>query len=276
MSWDDPGVDTEIDPSELNTLELCTPGACPQEALDAGAVNYKIFGDLIAYYDQHGRLVGTSPQATTVITAEPAFSTQAAESDSTETQAGVAYANTLIGATPGAFEVTPAGAATYSIPIEIPPGTAGTQPQLALTYSSQGGNGLLGVGWSISGLSAITRCPKTYAQDNVLTGLTFTSTDRFCLDGKRLNVVPGTGAYGEAGSGYRTEIDTFSRIKAFGLQGGGPEWFEVRTKSGEIMESGRSENSNIHAENHVAAGAWALNRVADTVRRPTKSRRCLR
>src|SRR5680860_705008 len=37
LSWDDPGVDTEIDPSDLNQLDLCTPGACPQAALDGGA-----------------------------------------------------------------------------------------------------------------------------------------------------------------------------------------------------------------------------------------------
>ncbi len=47
LIWDDPGVDTEIDPSDLNTLELCTPGACPQEALDAGAAYYQITDTLM-------------------------------------------------------------------------------------------------------------------------------------------------------------------------------------------------------------------------------------
>ena len=58
------------------------------------------------------------------------------------------------GATPGSFNVSESGAANYSIPIAMPPSTAGMAPQLSLNYSSQGGNGLLGMGWSLGGLSA--------------------------------------------------------------------------------------------------------------------------
>ena len=42
------------------------------------------------------------------------------------------------------------GTANMSYPIEIPQGRQGMQPNLALTYSSGGGNGWLGVGWDIS------------------------------------------------------------------------------------------------------------------------------
>ena len=42
------------------------------------------------------------------------------------------------------------GTANLSYPIEIPAGRQGMQPNLALTYSSSGGNGWLGVGWDIS------------------------------------------------------------------------------------------------------------------------------
>lgn len=95
-------------------------------------------------------------------------------------------AKAATGRTPGTFAVSPTGAATYTIPIWAPAGPHGIQPKLALTYNSQGGDGPLGHGWSISGLSSIYRCNQTAAQDATPGPVTLTSTDRFCLDGKRL------------------------------------------------------------------------------------------
>ena len=42
------------------------------------------------------------------------------------------------------------GTAELSYPIQLPPGRHGLQPDVDLHYSSSGGNGLLGVGWSIA------------------------------------------------------------------------------------------------------------------------------
>ncbi|WP_089376017.1 SpvB/TcaC N-terminal domain-containing protein [Methylobacillus rhizosphaerae] len=49
--------------------------------------------------------------------------------------------------TPGNFSVGNDGSANYSIPLSVPPGTAGMAPTLSLNYSSQSGNGLVGIGW---------------------------------------------------------------------------------------------------------------------------------
>lgn len=52
-------------------------------------------------------------------------------------------------------EVSQTGDANISYPIKIPSGRKGMQPQLAVQYSSDGGNGWLGEGWNIT-IPAIT------------------------------------------------------------------------------------------------------------------------
>lgn len=47
-------------------------------------------------------------------------------------------------------EVSQKGDANVSFPIKIPAGRNGLQPQLAIQYNSEGGNGWLGQGWSLS------------------------------------------------------------------------------------------------------------------------------
>lgn len=169
---------------------------------------------------------------------------------------------TFNGILPGEFGVSPTGAATYSIPIEVPPGIGGVQPQLSLEYSSQTGNGLLGMGWSLDGLSVITRCPTTLAQDNFLDPVDFDGNDRLCLDGQRLVTVTNTGCAG--GDEYRTEIDIYARICAYGAQGSGPVWLKVWTKAGQVMEFGATADARIEAQGRSDVLVWALNRVSDT------------
>src|SRR5205085_3262918 len=118
------------------------------------------------------------------------------------------------------------GAATYSIPIAVPPGTAGVKPSPTLDYSSQNQNGILGMGWALGGLPALTRCPRTMIQNGVVGALKFDANDRFCLDGQQLVAISGT--YGANATEYRTEVESFSRITSFGTSGVGPAWFEVR------------------------------------------------
>jgi hypothetical protein len=168
----------------------------------------------------------------------------------------------VAGFTPGSFEVTPAGAASYTIPIQVPPGVAGMEPKLALAYSSQAGNGPIGVGWSLSGLSGITRCPRTLAQDGVRGSVNFDANDRFCLDGERLMLIAGT--YGADGAEYRTERESFAKVVSYGTAGSGPAWFKVWTKAGQIMEYGNTADSRIEAAGKPIARVWVVNKIADT------------
>ncbi|CCD95159.1 hypothetical protein BRAO375_4010002 [Bradyrhizobium sp. ORS 375] len=163
---------------------------------------------------------------------------------------------------PGSFSVSQTGAATYSIPIALAPATAGLSPSLSLDYSSQGANGLLGVGWTLGGVPSIGRCARTLAQDGVLGGVNFDANDRFCLDGQRLIGVSGT--YGADGAEYRTEVDSYSRIISHGTAGTGPAWFEVRTKSGQALEFGHTTDSQVLAQGKTTARSWGLNKLADS------------
>lgn len=170
--------------------------------------------------------------------------------------------STVAGVTAGGFSVSDAGAAEYSIPLRIPPGIAGMTPKLALAFSSQSGNGLFGLGGSLSGLSAIGRCAKTLAQDGERGAVNYDASDRFCLDGQRLFAVNGT--YGANGTEYRTERESFARIVSYGAAGTGPEWFKVWTKSGQIFEYGNTLDSRIEAQGKTTVRLWAMNKLSDT------------
>ncbi len=168
-----------------------------------------------------------------------------------------------VGVTQGIPNVSASGSANYEIPIWLPPGTNGLTPRVSLQYDHRQGNGLLGVGWSIPGFSAISRCNKTIAQDGAISPASLHILDAYCLDGNRLRHVAGSGSYGAAGTVYRTEIETFARITAQGFTGAGPQSWEVRTKDGLIYEYGVTADSRIETLTTATPRVWALNRIRD-------------
>ncbi len=114
---------------------------------------------------------------------------------------------TPVGTTPGSFNVAN-GAASYSIPITVPPSINGIAPGLSPSYNSQGDKGLLGMGWGIGGLSVIHRCGATIEQDGYKGGVNYDANDKFCLDGQRLI---------DIGNGeYRTKRESWNKIIASG------------------------------------------------------------
>lgn len=161
-------------------------------------------------------------------------------------------APTGVGASFGEFSVTDRGSSSYSVPIELPPGRANIAPQLAVRYNSSTANGALGIGWSLDGLSAITRCPRTYAQDGYSRPILNDATDALCLDGQRLVSV--------GANEYRTQIDSFSKIVS--TPGNvGPASFTVYAKDGRVMTYGGSASSRELIG--AAVTTWHLNRVED-------------
>ena len=131
------------------------------------------------------------------------------------------------------------GSASYEIPIAVPPGRRGMQPGLSLGYSSRAGNGIAGMGWSLSGLSSLHRCPQTLEQDAQIRAVQLDASDRLCLDGQRL--VATSGSYGAAGATYGTEMESFVRVTQLGGDlTSAVSYFKVERKSGEIAYYGNT------------------------------------
>lgn len=177
-----------------------------------------------------------------------------------------AQAIAAVGAVVGTAGVNADGAATYTIPISLPPGTNGMQPSVALNYDSQSGDGFAGFGWTLSGLSAIARCPMSIEDDGQIQAVQYQVSDDYCLDGQRLRLVSGT--YGADGATYSTQIETFSRITSHGsvMVGGassGPAYFTMQTKDGSLYEYGTTADSQILAQGVGAVRVWALDRITD-------------
>lgn len=176
--------------------------------------------------------------------------------------------NGYIGSLAGQFAVDHNGGAVYSISLTVPPGTAEMKPSLSLVYNSGGGNGILGMGWSLQGLSSITRTPATMAQDRFIGAVNYDGTDRFSLDGQRL--VPVSGAsYQDPNAIYHTEIESWKKIvpvydKQRPVDRSGPDSFIVYTKKGTRLEYGTSADAQIAASSgNTSIRVWALNKVTD-------------
>ena len=166
----------------------------------------------------------------------------------------------FVGTVNGQFRVSESGAATYAVPVAVAEGTAGVKPQISINYSSQSGDGIIGLGWSLSGVSAISRCRQTLSQDSATLPITWGSTDRFCLDGQRLMLV--SGSYGASGSTYKTEMDTFVIVTAVGGTTGNPDQFTVTAKDGSLSTFGGTPDAKVAGQ---ATLTWAINRFQDSV-----------
>ncbi|WP_282993069.1 SpvB/TcaC N-terminal domain-containing protein [Leptospira santarosai] len=128
------------------------------------------------------------------------------------------------------------GNVSLTYPIHTPPGRAGVEPKLSLTYSSTGGDGWLGVGWSL-GLGSITRTPEYGA-------LYYDSRDSFTWNGTRLVKVSG-GTSNENGT-YRPEIanEDLVVLKLTNIESGGV--WEVSDSSGTKTVYGEGSTSRIY------------------------------
>lgn len=152
------------------------------------------------------------------------------------------------------------GAASYSIPINLPPGINGIVPEISINYNSASGKGLLGFGWHISGTSEIRRGNKNHVFDGWPDAVNLTSNDRLFLDGQ--GMYPYNGGNLQSQSLYKTQQESFQRIEM--LTSGG---FEVQEKNGLKRLYGINNDRRINlspgqGQSNVPY-VWLLERVVD-------------
>ncbi|HEY9123778.1 MAG TPA: SpvB/TcaC N-terminal domain-containing protein, partial [Bacteroidales bacterium] len=156
--------------------------------------------------------------------------------------------NCAPGSVGGSINVSPTGAATYNVPIIVSPGTRGMQPNLSIVYNSQSGNGVLGYGWHLNGLSVISRTSKNLYYEGTTSPVKFDANDALALDGARL-IKTGTNQYSPENNPY-TVVTTDASFN----------FFTVTTQDGVSMEY----RQKFLPKGGDIAYAWAITKITDT------------
>ncbi len=139
------------------------------------------------------------------------------------------------------------GSANLGIPIQVPPGRGGIQPELALSYSSSNrGLGLAGVGWSLD-LGSIQRSTKKGVSSY------FDNEDQFILtQGSSQELIAGPNYY------YPEIEGSFAKIEHID-----DHWL-VTDKKGTKYYFGNTDDSRQYDPQYPShIFRWALNRVED-------------
>ncbi len=156
-----------------------------------------------------------------------------------------------VGAVGGAVHADPfTGTATTSIPIDVPPGRGGIQPDLALVYGSSNGNGWVGPGWKLE---------KGVIERQTKFGVNYSGDDYvFRLSGINVELV------NIGNNEYRAKIEGgFTRIKKLTATDG-RSYFEATDKSGTTFIFGTVAGTRVaNPSNANNIFRWCLERVED-------------
>ncbi|MDI9592878.1 MAG: RHS repeat-associated core domain-containing protein, partial [Bacteroidota bacterium] len=160
----------------------------------------------------------------------------------------------VVGTIDGTFSISEGGSATYNIPMDFPSGVNGLTPNLSFAYSSSGGDGLICEGWSLQGLSVISRYPKTYYYNDTAKAVVFSNYDEFVLNGQHLIKINN--------NEYRTENESFNKILP--IEGDVNNGFIVYHSNGMITKYGTGQNSRQLLQNCPYPIAWYADTIFDS------------
>lgn len=121
--------------------------------------------------------------------------------------------NCDVGEIPVEYSLTPSGAVSYTVPIDVHPDTEGFQPRLSFMYNSQQHETALGYGWNIGGLSGITHVAGSIYYDGKATPLSL-KDDKLMLDGMRL-IKTGTDTWQSEQGFIRVNRESENRLKVY-------------------------------------------------------------
>lgn len=165
-----------------------------------------------------------------------------------------------VGSLPGNLSVNLNGSSGYRIPIGLPLGVNGMAPEIALTYNSNSGQGFLGKGWMIEGISKIHRTARTRYDSPIYGNVQMSTNDIFALDGSTLN--PLDGAYNSCE--YTTATESYQRIYCHGDYLGDPDYFTLESKNGLTSYYGFDVSSESKRESPgLPYIEWYRDRIVD-------------
>jgi hypothetical protein len=155
------------------------------------------------------------------------------------------------------------GTGNFSVPIALPPGRNGFQPELTLGYSSGSGNSAFGLGWNVG-------VPGVMRKTSRGVPLYDDEQDVFILSGAEdLVKVKQTNVSGHLKTYYRPRTEgLYARIVHHKLVSGENYW-EVRSKDGLISYYGNPSETQNHTcvlanpEIRTSIFAWKLHKTVD-------------
>jgi len=139
------------------------------------------------------------------------------------------------------------GAATYEVPIEVPPGVNGLQPDLKLSYNSYSAQkipSIVGTGWAITD-SVIVR-DINFTQAN-------TSNDNFILylNSQKYDLIWN-------GSKWYTRIESYFNVDNYS------DYWSVNDRSGNSYKFGHNDDSKLQSNQQNYIIGWYLDTITDT------------
>ncbi len=160
-----------------------------------------------------------------------------------------------VGSIEGIADVNLVGNSTYSIPILTPKGRKSLEPSLSVVYSSGGANSILGFGWSLSGLSSISRVPSNKLIDGVNDKIDFSIDGNLSLDGIRMVKIS------DSPYTWAPINNNNSRLTCSTDANGNIQTLYLQTKDGKIIEYGGNENSRLKKDGIILS--WNISKISD-------------